>query len=290
MYARMRDATMSVVREGVAILREDGPGEFVRAVSRYLRWQFVARRSAIRARRAVARGYVELSVAGASAEFVAENRVSIERTLRRFAIEYDRIERLLTELNDDDVFYDVGANTGLYTCLAADICSHVAAFEPYPPNVSELQQNVARNDGNVSVHELALSNTDGSVGFAVPETASPGYGKASLADDTAQLEVPTIRGDSLVADDVAPPPNVVKIDVEGAEPLVVEGLEKTLSRQQCRLVHCEVHRPDSSRDSIRDHGTTESEFLDRFTEMGFDTTIIADNGSEFVVEARRRHS
>jgi len=87
----------------------------------------------------------------------------------------------------------------------------------------------------------------------------------------------------------SPEPNVVKIDVEGAEPLVIDGLEDALSFETCRLVYCEVHLPGvDKRPSIKDFGATTDELRDRFEELGFTVEILGDrSGDELFFKAQR---
>jgi len=278
---------MSVVRDGIELLHRDGLSAFLRGISRHVHWKLFLWWTSVRVTVALVRGELVLRPGDSTATFVAESRRSLTQTVRRFERESDRLCRIVDELDESDVFYDVGANTGLYTCFAANHCAEVVAFEPYPPNVSELGRNARRNGDNVAVHEVALSNERGSVSFSVPREY-PGQGKGSIGTEQPDVTVPTVDGDTLVKEGLIPPPDVVKIDVEGAEPLVVDGLKQTLSDERCRLVHCEVHRPKASRESTQTHGVSESEMVARFEELGFSVEIIDDIGKEFVIEARRQ--
>jgi len=55
---------------------------------------------------------------------------------------------IVDELNEDDVFWDVGANVGPFSCIAGDVLEdgRVVAFEPHPPNVERLRHILQRND------------------------------------------------------------------------------------------------------------------------------------------------
>lgn len=136
---------MSIVREGFRLLREDGIREFLRSAYRYGKWKITVYRSVVRAKAAMFRGQLTLAVNDSSAEFIVENQKSVERTVRRFELEHRRLSRILDDLKEDDVFYDIGANTGLYTCLASNVCSSVVSFEPYPPNVQEFKKNIEKD-------------------------------------------------------------------------------------------------------------------------------------------------
>lgn len=221
------------------------------------------------------RGSYTLALRGRSVRFSAPTATAVQRNLRRFEAEQDELAAFVAEIEADDVVYDVGANTGLYSLFAAPECpdGRVIAFEPYPPNVELCERDVARNGfSNIEVVDVALSDAVGHTAFSQPKEPDVGYGSASIEAETSagSVEVPTTTGDRLIADGEIPPPNVVKIDVEGAEPLVVEGLADALSAPSCRAVFCEVHLPGiDRRPSIEAFGTTVEAFEQRLEGLGF---------------------
>lgn len=208
-----------------------------------------------------------------------------------FEQERELLAETLSILRPDDVLFDVGANYGLYSAFAANTLSdgHVVAFEPYPPNVVALTRTVELNSApNITTVEAALSNEEGTCQFESPETER--YASAAMKQQTDPAEetytVETRTGDELVAEGVVPSPNVVKIDVEGAEPLVIEGMAEMLDSEDCRMLFCEVHPPDEDAGhvgSIADHETTLDELLDEIQGFGFHTTRIAREGQLHVV-------
>lgn len=166
------------------------------------------------------------------------------------------IARVLEELDHDDVFWDVGANIGTFSCLAGDVLTAgtVVAFEPYPPNVERLRRNLEANDVDAIVKTCALSDAPADGTLLVLDTDDPGTLQGSIestyasADDAvATVDVAITSGDRLVADEEVPVPNVVKIDVEGAAPGVLDGMVDTIRDPACRLV---VVEPHDNRDEI----------------------------------------
>jgi FkbM family methyltransferase len=200
----------------------------------------------------------------------------------------------MDELEKDDVFYDIGANTGLYTLFASKRCTEgtVIAFEPYPPNVAMLKRDISRNGvENVDVYELALSDSEGMMSFSQPEQPDVGYGSASVEADPSESmsEIPTTTGDDLISKGKIPAPNVVKIDVEGAESLVMEGMEEALSSPACRLVYCEVHLPGvGHRPPSEAFGATRDDIQDLLEELGFTIQDEQSRDNEVALKAVKR--
>lgn len=127
---------------------------------------------------------------------------------------------------------DVGAAIGQFSMFAALCLPHsiVAAFEPSGVNVATLRRNIVRNgvDGRVQVYQAALSNTKGSGRFATaPKTWMSQLLAADSADGASELvEVDTLddTAATLQFDHI----DVLKINVAGFEPQVLEGAMETL--------------------------------------------------------------
>lgn len=138
-----------------------------------------------------------------------------------------------------DVVFDVGAHFGYYTLLASKIVGpkgRVVAFEPSPGNLARLYRHIELNDRkNMTVLELAVSDHEGTARF---ETRT-GSGVGHLADD-GPLEVKLTTLDSLRD---LPLPNVMKIDVEGAEVGVLTGAKSLLERAR-PIIFLSLHGDD----------------------------------------------
>ena len=135
-----------------------------------------------------------------------------------------------------DVFVDVGANFGYYSAIAAKrwAVPRVIAFEPDPRNFRRLQTTLALNDLNTQVEarNLALSTAAGDIPFeSFPDTSS---GQSRVARDGAgTLKVSARTGDTELG--LKGLRLVFKIDVEGHELEVLQGLGKTLRNNACLL-------------------------------------------------------
>jgi FkbM family methyltransferase len=143
-------------------------------------------------------------------------------------------ETLAAQLRPGDIFFDIGANVGFFTVVAARLVGNhgrVVAFEPVPRNLVVLQKNVKRNGfDNVSVIAKAVSNQNGQGELILTEYS----GGATLSkyielpDKTGTVLVDIVTIDQLVQNGEVPVPSLIKIDVEGAELEVLSGMVTTL--------------------------------------------------------------
>ena len=149
------------------------------------------------------------------------------------------VQHMLVEhLQAGSVFYDVGANVGFLTVLGARLVGPqgmVYAFEPVPTNAACVRQNVAANRfTQVEVIEKAVSNISGTGELNLAKySGGAALDLASVdappdADGKLQVDIATI--DDLVNHSGLRPPDLVKIDVEGAEFEVLEGMAATTKR------------------------------------------------------------
>lgn len=193
------------------------------------------------------------------------------------------LEDLVSNVQQDDVFYDIGANIGLYSCLVADVVDRpVFAFEPHPENAERLRENVELNGADVSLFECALADSTGEAPLSIVLDKVGSAGHSLVTDDEFDtITVSKTRGDDLIADEDLPAPTVLKIDVEGAEFQVLQGLASTLSRADCRMVYCETHE-----DRLRAQGISVTDVRDELTSHGFTVTeynVRQGKGETFLV-------
>jgi FkbM family methyltransferase len=252
-------------------------------VYEYGRSAYVA---AIRAYLSLDPGYT-LSVGDASAEFRPASFAEWNNLTRRIWDESDVLEHVLSHVRPGDVFFDVGANIGIYACLVDSLLTDgvVVPFEPYPPNVARLEANLAANDIDAPVWTRPLSDRAAPAELRLYGAAGPGAQHVSL-DETyptgevvETLAVETVPGDRLVAMGEVPRPTVVKVDVQGTGPAVLRGLRESLTDDRCRLVYAEAHdNAGELRDLFGAYGfETGALGVDR---PGKDPTIVGyDNGT-----------
>lgn len=126
--------------------------------------------------------------------------------------------------------WDIGANAGFYTLAMSRLAGHdgcVHAFEPLPGNAAHVHEHIGFNNcANVILHQIALSDRKGEAAFRTANSNAMGH----LATG-GDLHVQTAAMDGLIEDGV-PAPDIVKMDVEGAESLVLDGARKLLGMQR----------------------------------------------------------
>lgn len=196
---------------------------------------------------------VKSTLLGVSIRLKIKTRRELRR-VRKASAEALLLERTLTCLREGDTIYDVGANIGMISLFMAMSpaggTSKVHCFEPEPRNAGQLRQNVELNGlaGRATVHEMALSAEAGEVTLFVQ--GSTGEGKHSIATDdgaTGSITVPMVTMTDF-AQSCGSPPDVVKIDVEGAEGLVLAGMADLVESGHPREILMEIHaKGDSNR-------------------------------------------
>lgn len=167
----------------------------------------------------------------------------------------------------DDVF-DIGAHIGYLSVYFADLTGGsgtVSAFEPGANNLPYLREN-ARNIDTITIFETAVSERDGAVAFYLEDLTGQNnslianYEGRSRSEERAwakasvrAVEVASVRLDTFIARHRVPP-DFVKIDVEGAELLVLEGMERCLAECPPKLMVEVTAEAEEVRRTLAGHG------------------------------------
>jgi FkbM family methyltransferase len=169
----------------------------------------------------------------------------------------------------DGVVFDIGANVGFFTLLASCLVGprgKVVAFEPVPRNVGMLRRHLELNGiENVEVRPVAVSDITG-VGRMKTWYSDLEWKLAPEGD----IEVEIVALDDLWSTGTLPRPDLVKMDIEGAEAAALTGARRLLAEakpvfvlsahgkeqdERCRLLLGEAgYVFDSIRDGRRDGG------------------------------------
>lgn len=155
---------------------------------------------------------------------------------------------LATVLKTGMTYYDIGANVGFHSMIAAKLVDpargNVICFEPVAENARCLIHNARLNGfDHVQVKQIALSDVDQEGRFWLSD--EPTWGTlASVGEQPTRcigsIMVPVRRLDDVIVQDGLPPPNVIKIDVEGAEVGVLRGGVNTI-REHRPIMMIELH-------------------------------------------------
>ena len=175
--------------------------------------------------------------------FVVGSHVEFWRTVR-YGGELEPLAALMFLVRPDDVVWDVGASVGLYTVHLAPRVRRVVAFEPDPATVARLRENVQVNGltHSVDIVPAALGDRDGQVELSTSGLSGNAPAISNLGRHHASTVVPINRADTLLSTGGVAAPTVIKMDVEGAEGLVLKGAAGLLrSGSAPRLLFVEVH-------------------------------------------------
>jgi FkbM family methyltransferase len=180
------------------------------------------------------------------------------------AWETETVELYLKFARNARYILDIGANTGVYTLLAcaANPNAQLVSIEPVPRLADRLRVNIEQNEWTerCEVHQAAVSNFVGITSFHIPNGDSP---KSASLDTSgfrgyegSLTEVPVTTVDHVCSDHMRV--DLVKIDVEGYEDRVLEGMSSVLNNSQpFIIVECNPDGPFKRVQSLlEDYGYT----------------------------------
>jgi len=162
--------------------------------------------------------------------------VIIGQSIRMYG-EYTQIELdLLSQyINENTIVYDIGGNIGYHTVGFAHRAKHVFSFEPNLKNFKLLEMNT-KGLHNVTLIKAACSNVKGDAFISDYELDELGnYGECMMSDNGQPCV--TIRID----DQNLPLPGLIKIDVEGHELKVFEGMKETIRKSKPVIFYEAMH-------------------------------------------------
>ena len=144
-------------------------------------------------------------------------------------------------------FFDVGANIGSYTLIASEILhANVVSVEPHPETFAALAENIRLNTRhNVTCLHVAASNHDGTIRLTDGLDSCLNRVLDDLEDPQDVVEVPSRRLETL-CQSLHVAPDLIKIDVEGHEPAVLDGLGQYCESAGAILVE-QGNRPEIQR-------------------------------------------
>lgn len=146
------------------------------------------------------------------------------------------------EVKPAQVVYDIGANVGFYSILAAHLAGAkgmVYAVEPLRRNVEFVRRHAEINQmKNIEVFEAAVSDQSGEAFFDLGVSIATGH-----LSETGSVKVPMIRLDDLVLTGDILPADIIKMDVEGAEHAALLGSEQLIATHR-PIIFLDTHGRD----------------------------------------------
>jgi FkbM family methyltransferase len=206
-----------------------------------------------------------------------------------------RVVRLLRQLiREGDVFFDLGANFGFYSCYVLPLCGRsgaVHAFEANPCLIPHLRRSIDLNSGfgNINLNPVAVGSNSGAY---LPLYGTDRIGSSSLyphewLDRDSAIEVPVVTIDEYIREKRIKRIDVMKIDIEGAELDALHGMEETFRTSPPRAIICELtvlpeeSSPGRDHPEIRQRASSAADpyqLSDFLRQKGYQLCYIADDG------------
>jgi FkbM family methyltransferase len=203
---------------------------------------------------------------------IRDFREAIQRSIYFLGyFEFRETRAALRILRPGDCFVDIGANIGWYTLLAArrvGPSGRVIAFEPSAPVFDHLARHVQLNGfTNVTLEKRAIADRTGQAVLSGASPENQGLGSllpAAAAAAAPGEDVDVVRFDDYFADRRPGAVRLMKVDVEGAELLVLRGMADALAAKVCDYILIEAAEPHLARG-----GASTAELLDMLRSKGY---------------------
>ena len=208
------------------------------------------------------------------------------KSMQNGSYEVNETKNIITCLKEAEVFIDIGANVGYFTCIARSMNMKVLAVEPLWHNLQYIYHNLNINNWNdVEVYPVGLDDKPGlSVLYGVGTAAS--FIKDWSGVSTKMRMVPLSTLDILAAKRFSGRKIVIKIDVEGIEYRVLKGARQTMSLSPSPVWIVETgltgHFPGG-------HNADFIKVFEEFWSMGYAAYDVANAAAEKISEAQVRN-
>lgn len=164
--------------------------------------------------------------------FLNKNDAVVSGAISLNIYENKFFKTLISEISEDMVFIDVGANIGLYCCPASKKLfpkGIVVAIEPDPENFSFLNKNKNINGlENLLIHQLAVADFCGSGSLFLNSENRGDHRIYDEDEKRIEIKVKIITLDKLLLTNGIKNVDIVKIDTQGADFKVLKGMQKTI--------------------------------------------------------------
>lgn len=174
--------------------------------------------------------------------------------------EFEESIFLLHYANEEDVFFDIGANLGHYSLIVSGVKNCIShAFEPIPETFLQLERQVALNKLNdkIAIHNLGLSDKKSELFFS---TKKGTMNHIVLKESNNVIKIPVTTIDDFC---IKVQPTIIKIDVEGYEKFVLDGALNTLQYKKLKVIIIEFNN------SGKKYGIDDADVFKTLMEYGF---------------------
>jgi FkbM family methyltransferase len=183
----------------------------------------------------------------------------MEKEYEQFSL--DLIDRLV---KPGSTVLDIGSHYGIYSLLSARKAGKVYAFEPVRENYEILRRNIGDNNlKNIQAFNEAISDEDGSAEFNIPWASdSAGFYEHPNAESMKKVTVKTARIDSEIT---AKNISFIKIDTEGHELHVLDGLQETLRNNKQATMLIELNP-----ECLTNASSSAESLIEKIISLGYD--------------------
>ena len=186
-------------------------------------------------------------------------------------------------IRPDDICFDIGGNVGYFSMLMAKCAAdgEVHVFEPIPLNAALIRTNAELNGFvNLVVNQGAVGRSEGITNFSVStDSAYSSMRATGRFAETKSIEVPLFTLDAYVTKHGIKRIDVIKVDVEGAEDMVLEGGTKLLGNPACRprIILLELFD-----ENLLPFGTCVGKVIDRMATFGYRPQALENGGFRLI--------
>jgi FkbM family methyltransferase len=180
----------------------------------------------------------------------------------------------------DDVCLDIGGNIGYFSMLLAARAKlgHVHVFEPIPINAALINASKELNGfNNITINNLAVGDENGTVSFSVSnDSAYSSLMATGRAAEARNITVPILRIDDYLAEKKISHVDIIKVDVEGAENMVIDGAKGLLASKtkKPRLVLLELFD-----ENLKPFGSSVAAIVEKMRGWGYAPHVTNPDGT-----------
>ncbi len=260
-----------LVVRGARRLRTDNLGVFLKRAWKVFGLESAGRSRDMRynaIRRSAKDGLIVADIEGSRMFLnVADEGISKQLALDKIR-EPEATKMIWDSLVSGEVVVDIGANIGYFALIESQIVGEsgcVYAIEPVPGNVELLRRNIdANNYTNIELFQMGISEKAGKVEMFISKKCN----WSSMIFDEDNEVVDRIEVDVVTLDEFLvgkKDPTFIRMDVEGFEYEILNGMDKTLGKYPNLKFFIEIHAHLMGREKT-------IEFLERFKQKGYETT------------------